>query len=230
MTDTAGNAYHCRCLLMATGAIKPNIPADIEGIELAEGYETHDIDPKRFINKRVVILGRGNSAFEVANHLAGHAATIQIFTAGRLVVHAWQTHFVGDLRSINNSILEMNQLKMPHLVSGARVTKIVKQEDGTLALHYDEDVPHWAVPGTMQSMGIYDHVIRCTGWKFVEPALFGPSVAPAVDARSKYAVLRVCEKPTALGISRSGGARNPHVFQYTLRFLRSGGTRPSFAR
>ncbi|MGH8651159.1 MAG: hypothetical protein ACREYE_02775, partial [Gammaproteobacteria bacterium] len=37
------------------------------------------------------------------------------------------------------------------------------------------------------------------------------------------------KKPTALGISRSGGARNPHVFQYTLRFLRSGGTRPSFA-
>ncbi|MGH8655572.1 MAG: hypothetical protein ACREYE_26875 [Gammaproteobacteria bacterium] len=38
------------------------------------------------------------------------------------------------------------------------------------------------------------------------------------------------KKPTALGISRSGGARNPHVFQYTLRFLRFGGTRPSFAR
>ncbi|MGH8652515.1 MAG: hypothetical protein ACREYE_10230, partial [Gammaproteobacteria bacterium] len=38
------------------------------------------------------------------------------------------------------------------------------------------------------------------------------------------------KNPTALGISRSGGARNPHVFQYTLRFLRSGGTRPSFAR
>ncbi|MGH8651014.1 MAG: hypothetical protein ACREYE_02020 [Gammaproteobacteria bacterium] len=37
------------------------------------------------------------------------------------------------------------------------------------------------------------------------------------------------KKPTVLGISRSGGARNPHVFQYTLRFLRSGGTRPSFA-
>ncbi|MGH8651541.1 MAG: hypothetical protein ACREYE_04875, partial [Gammaproteobacteria bacterium] len=33
-----------------------------------------------------------------------------------------------------------------------------------------------------------------------------------------------------LGMSRSGGARNPHVFQHTLRFLRSGGTRPPFAR
>ena len=27
------------------------------------------------------------------------------------------------------------------------------------------------------------------------------------------------KKSTALGISRSGGARNPHVFQYTLRLL-----------
>ncbi|MGH6887181.1 MAG: MoaD/ThiS family protein, partial [Geminicoccales bacterium] len=40
----------------------------------------------------------------------------------------------------------------------------------------------------------------------------------------------VVKKPTALGISRSGGARNPHVFQHTLRFLRSDGTRPPFAR
>ncbi|MGH8651084.1 MAG: hypothetical protein ACREYE_02390 [Gammaproteobacteria bacterium] len=60
------------------------------------------------------------------------------------------------------------------------------------------------------------------------------------------------KKPTALGISRSGGARDPQVFQYTLRLLvpslgltpsglarrfapgetvlRSGGTRPPFAR
>ncbi|MGH8651411.1 MAG: hypothetical protein ACREYE_04135 [Gammaproteobacteria bacterium] len=38
------------------------------------------------------------------------------------------------------------------------------------------------------------------------------------------------KKSAALGISCSGGARNPHVFQYTLRFLRSGGTRPPFAR
>ncbi|MGH8655849.1 MAG: hypothetical protein ACREYE_28360 [Gammaproteobacteria bacterium] len=60
------------------------------------------------------------------------------------------------------------------------------------------------------------------------------------------------KKPAALGISCSGGARDPQVFHYTLRLLvpflrlapaglarrfapgetvlRSGGTRPSFAR
>ncbi|MGH8654695.1 MAG: hypothetical protein ACREYE_22155 [Gammaproteobacteria bacterium] len=31
--------------------------------------------------------------------------------------------------------------------------------------------------------------------------------------------LRACEKSTALGTSRSDGARNPHVFQYTLWLL-----------
>ena len=66
LTDGQGKQYRCKCLLMATGAVKPNIPK-IEGIEHAEGYEDHDIDGKRFINKRVLILGRGNSAFEVAN-------------------------------------------------------------------------------------------------------------------------------------------------------------------
>ncbi|MGH8652271.1 MAG: hypothetical protein ACREYE_08875 [Gammaproteobacteria bacterium] len=38
------------------------------------------------------------------------------------------------------------------------------------------------------------------------------------------------KKSTALGTSRSGGTRDPQVFHYTLRVLRSGGTRLSFAR
>ena len=71
LTDKTGIQYTCARLLMATGAVGPYIPEEIEGIELAEGYEDHDIDPKRYENKRVTIIGRGNSAFEVANHLAG---------------------------------------------------------------------------------------------------------------------------------------------------------------
>ena len=38
----------------------------------------------------------------------------------------------------------------------------------------------------------------------------------------------VVKKSAALAISRSGGARNPRVFQHTLRFLRSDETRPPF--
>ncbi len=47
---------------------------------------------------------------------------------------------------------------------------------------------------------------------------------------SRYKSSEFVKKPTTLGISCSGGARNPRVFQHTLRFLRSGGGRPPFAR
>src|ERR1700730_4160316 len=77
LTCADGNEYRCRVLLMATGPVKPNIP-DLEGIEFVEGYENHDTNPKRFENKRVVILGKGNAAFETANHLANHASVISI--------------------------------------------------------------------------------------------------------------------------------------------------------
>lgn len=33
LTDERGKAYTCRCLLMATGAVKPHIPEEIEGSE-----------------------------------------------------------------------------------------------------------------------------------------------------------------------------------------------------
>ena len=226
LKDANGKEYRCKCLLMANGAVKPNIPS-IEGIEHAEGYETHDIGQERFINKRVLIMGYGNSAFEVADHLSGHAATIQMYTGGKLIKHAWQSHFVGDLRAINNTFVEMGQVKMPHLISGATVTKIEKQNDGTLRVHYDEDVPHWAVPGTMRSVGVYDHVIRATGWKYADPALFAPEIAPVLDARSKYAVLNAIWESSVpdlffIGAAMANNDRKTttgfiHGFRYNVR-------------
>ncbi|MGH8615390.1 MAG: hypothetical protein ACREYF_26060 [Gammaproteobacteria bacterium] len=55
--------------------------------------------------------------------------------------------------------------------------------------------------------------------------LFGSYAQSTANEGSEFV-----KKPTALGISRSGGAWNPHVFQYTLWSLCSGGTRPPFAR
>ncbi|MGH8655317.1 MAG: TonB-dependent receptor domain-containing protein [Gammaproteobacteria bacterium] len=62
-------------------------------------------------------------------------------------------------------------------------------------------------------------------WKNFKVELIAQNVGD-----EEYFTAEFVKEPTALGISRSGGARNPHVFQYTLRFLRSGGTRDPFAR
>ena len=77
LTLSDGDEIRCRSLVMATGPVKPNIP-DIPGIEHAVGYEDHTTDLEAYENKRVVIVGGGNSAFETANHLAPAAAMISV--------------------------------------------------------------------------------------------------------------------------------------------------------
>ena len=178
LTTAGGHAYGCRVLLMATGAVGPDIP-DIEGIEYAEGYESHDTNPNRFEGKRVAILGHGNSAFETANHLANSAAVITILTRNKWLKHAWQTHYVGDVRAAGNAILDMSQLKLLHSVQGITPTRITKQEDGSLRLYYVEEFPHWTTPGSATGWVPVDHIIRCTGWKYLDPSLFAPEIVPA---------------------------------------------------
>lgn len=188
LTDSKGNEYRCAQLLLATGAVKPHIP-DVEGIELAEGYEDYDTCPDRYNNKRIVIMGRGNSAFEIANSLAGHAAIIFILIGSRVIQHAWSTHFAGHLRAINNTILDMFQLKALHAVSSTIVTKLSRLPDGTIRVDYKDELPHWRVPGTATGWFVVDHVIRSTGFMYVNPELFAPDARPDVDAAQKYPVL-----------------------------------------
>jgi thioredoxin reductase len=188
LEDTDGNKFQCKRLILATGPLKPNIP-DVEGIELAVGFEDYEPNTDRYTNKRVVILGRGNSAFEVATELSGKAAVIFIMIGNRFIRHAWNSHFVGDLRSFNNNILDMFQLKAMHTVTGTTLTKLVKQEDGSLQVHYTEELPHWKTPGTSYGWFEVDYVIRAAGFKYAEPKMFAADIAPEMDQAMKYPVL-----------------------------------------
>ncbi|NJL26853.1 MAG: NAD(P)-binding domain-containing protein [Thermoanaerobaculia bacterium] len=185
VVDTEGRAFSCRRLVLGTGAVKPHVPREIEGIEHALGYEDHDIDPALYENKRVAILGRGNSAFEIANHLAGSAAIIHLLV-GVPIKHAWQTHYPGDLRAINNTILDMYQLKSLHAMIGFRPTKITPRPDGRFDVVMEEDYPHWETPGTGTTTTTYDYVIRATGWRFIDEDLFDASCRPMTKKEGKY--------------------------------------------
>ncbi|MFY9478443.1 MAG: NAD(P)-binding domain-containing protein [Aquabacterium sp.] len=63
-----GDVYHGKRLLMATGVSLPYIP-DVPGIEHAEVYTDVSVDPDDFTDQKVLILGKGNSAFETADNL-----------------------------------------------------------------------------------------------------------------------------------------------------------------
>ena len=51
--------------MIGTGPILPHHP-EIPGIELIDSYQDHSLDLEEYKNKKVCILGGGNSAFEVS--------------------------------------------------------------------------------------------------------------------------------------------------------------------
>jgi thioredoxin reductase len=226
--DEAGATYMCDRLLMATGAVAPYIPSDIEGIEHAVGYENHDLNQRTYEQKTVAIIGRGNSAFEVANHLAGHAAVIHLLVRGR-ARHAWETHYPGDLRAVNDDVLDMYQLKSLHATIGIRPTRIVTRESGTITVFAEEDCPHWETPGMLRIRMLYDHVIRCTGWRYVDPEIFDSSCTPGLNADGKFPKLGVTWEATVPGLYYIGTAMQSrdrrtasgfiHGFRYNIRTL-----------
>eukprot|EP00061_Rhincodon_typus_P016451 g44677.t1 len=82
-------------LLVATGMWVPNTP-DFPGSEHVEGYESVSVDPADFVGQTVLILGRGNAAFETADNIVGVTNFIHMLSRSRLRL-AWATHYVGDV-------------------------------------------------------------------------------------------------------------------------------------
>jgi cation diffusion facilitator CzcD-associated flavoprotein CzcO len=75
VTDDSGRVHRGRRLIVATGFGAPYLP-EIPGIELAESYTDVSVDPDHFTDQRVLIIGKGNSAFETADNLTEKAAVI----------------------------------------------------------------------------------------------------------------------------------------------------------
>lgn len=89
-------------LLVSTGLWVPQ-QVDFLGSDLVEGYESIPTDPEEFKEQAVLILGKGNSAFETAQSILGRASRIHLYSPSPVRL-AWQTHYVGDLRYLIRSV------------------------------------------------------------------------------------------------------------------------------
>ena len=107
--DQNGHQYACHVLILATGLSLPVRPK-VRHPEKWHFYESMDVDPKQYTGKKVLIVGAGNSAFETASAIQGEASVVQMASRTRVRL-AWSTHYVGDLRAVNNGLLDTYQLK-----------------------------------------------------------------------------------------------------------------------
>jgi thioredoxin reductase len=176
LTTGSGERLRARRLIMATGVTRPYIPA-VEGIELAEQYVDVSTDPTDFTDQRVLIVGKGNSAYETADNLIEQAAVIHL-AGPSTQKFAWRTHFVGHLRAVNNNFLDTYQLKTQNAVLDGAVEKIERDGAGFLvSIRYSRrDV-------VMQ--GRYDRVIFCTGFRF-DASMFADDCRPALTLNDRF--------------------------------------------
>ncbi|MFK0118062.1 NAD(P)-binding domain-containing protein [Streptomyces sp. NPDC090994] len=177
VTDQGGQTWRARRVVVATGVSLPNVP-DIPGIELAERYDSFDPDPETFTDQRVLIIGRGNSAFETADSLMENAAVIHVVGSGSLPL-AWRTHYVGHLRAVNNNFLDSYQLKSQNALLDGRVLSIRRAADGfhvPVAFERADDV--------VKEIR-YDRVIVATGFR-LDTSIFDESCVPDLTVNDRF--------------------------------------------
>ncbi|CAL8270912.1 unnamed protein product [Lota lota] len=138
LTDQNSREYSCRVLLVSTGLWDPQ-KVQFPGSELTEGYESVSVDPEDYKDQAVLILGKGNSAFETAQCILGRASRVHLYSPSPVRL-AWQTHYVGDLRAVNNELLDTYQLKsLDGLVEGGL-------EDIAIVRRHDDHGPRPVAP------------------------------------------------------------------------------------
>lgn len=177
VTDQAGETYDARHLIVASGVSKPYIPA-IPGIENAEFYGSMSVNPSDFTGQRVLILGKGNSAFETADNLIETAAVLHVVGPGSLRL-AWRTHFVGHLRAVNNNFLDTYQLKSQNAILDGNVTQIERSGAG-----YRVTVSFSRANEVKKDLR-YDRVLVCTGFRF-DASIFDEECRPALVHKDRF--------------------------------------------
>jgi thioredoxin reductase len=171
-----GEVIGAKRLIMASGVSLPYLPP-IPGVEAAEPYTEMPLDPAGFRNQRVLILGKGNSAFETADNLVETAAMIHI-ASPTPVKMAWKTHFVGHLRAVNNNFLDTYQLKSQNAVLDAHCLGIVRNNGRYTATFRFIHAPE------VQDIE-YDRVLCCTGFKF-DASMFSDETRPEVTINGRF--------------------------------------------
>jgi thioredoxin reductase len=180
--------WRCKTLVMATGLAKELPPESLrpEDEKHWDTYQDMSVDIEQYRNKTVLIAGRGNGAFETAMHIEHVAARILMIGRSRIRL-AWETHYVGDLRAVNNRLLDAYLLKSHDGIMEVDVFKWNVRElkngrkmlwnpgwNNASAVHLDAPDNGWNNIGPSgryedfltnhPHRWKFDKLIRCTGW------------------------------------------------------------------
>jgi thioredoxin reductase len=175
-----GEVLSAKRVIVATGYNAEKLP-EFPGSELVEPYSKFNIDADKYTNKRILILGKGNSSFETADSLIENAASIHISSPNSVKL-AWETHYVGHLRAVNNNFLDTYQLKSQNVILDADIDLITKEGD-----QFRVDITYTHAMEEKRTI-YYDHVISAIGFK-LDTSIFDESCKPDLCPNNKFPAL-----------------------------------------
>jgi thioredoxin reductase len=168
--------YRCKKLIIATGLPIKKYPQNIVNHDnmplphygdFPKGYFKDTENLKKYENKKVLIIGNGNSAYELANILNDYCYSVVI--AGRERDLSMISHYAGDIRSIYYKFFDTFYLKSMNGIELANPGhencpyNVYNYNDNGKSRYY---VSHEHVNTYINNRDIYDDVILCTGWGF----------------------------------------------------------------
>jgi thioredoxin reductase len=127
VVETSDGEYRCRYLVLAVGVAQPSSPPT-PGIELANHYaETREAST--YAGRRVFIIGKQNSGFELASGLASWASSIAVCSPTPAKTSVQTKSLVG-VRARYVQPFEDSFLGLGVRVLDASITGISRVEDG----------------------------------------------------------------------------------------------------
>jgi thioredoxin reductase len=220
---TPDGEYRTRVPLFAVGASRPRMPVEILGYEHARHY-VDTREPASYAGKRLYILGKANSAFELATGLLQWASPI-ILGSPRAAQLSINLHSLGGVRARYVQPWEDAELGGGVFILDAVTERLERHADG-IAVHTRR--PDTAEPFVAE----VDEVIAATG--FTAPLLdleelgvstFGPSGLPSMTNHYESATVpgiffggTISQGVSGLkkfGIPANSGA--VHGFRYNMR-------------
>ena len=232
--------YTCTKLVIATGLskdIRPNIVENVKRKimhykDYPKDYFKKPENLELFKNKSVLILGGGNSAFELGNLLTPYTSNI-IITSRSRKAWAMSTHYTGDLRSVYIPFYDTFLLKSQNGIDG---------DAGGVKFYIDQETPNSPYVTSKKCSAVcpikhtyrfgpkaeFDHVIYCTGWKF-DDSIFQfemlltedekyPAIKPNYESADNTNLFFIGSLMHSLDFKKSSGGFI-HGFRYLIKFF-----------
>ena len=133
VVETSDGPYRCRALVVAVGSTTPWKPPDIAGIELVPHY-AEVREPKAYAGRSVVLIGKRNSGFEIADGLLPYARQIFLVSPSPAKFSVL-THSTTGARARYLQPYEDFVLGGGNFVVDAALQRIERHGDGRFHVH-----------------------------------------------------------------------------------------------